>query len=129
MKKSAITMLVLSLVFVIIAIFFFAFTSAFAIGSLTAFFDPKGDAGDKIGGIFLFIAMLPFCLGLFVSAASVLPFNLVMLLKMKIKAWYTIAILIFAIAAMASAIIYVVAFPLLTSINSSSSAISSSRSA
>jgi len=128
MKKSAIVMLTFSLIFVLITTFLFFFTTVFSVSSVAAFFKPDGDAGDKIGGIFLFIVMVPYCIGMFISSACILPFNLVMMLKMKIKAWYTIAILIFAISMMALAIIYLFAFPFFTNINSSSSSsISSSQ--
>lgn len=127
MNKKAIPLLVLSLVFVLITVFFLAFATGFCLASLDAFLNAD-DVGDVIGGVFLFIALLPVCLGLFISAGCILPFNLVMMLKMKIKTWYTITILTFAIVAMALAVIYVVVFPLATSAQQAAHAVSSSSS-
>ena len=128
MKKSAIVMLSFALAFVIITLFLFFFTSLFCINSVIAYVNPNGDPGDKIGGIFLFIIMIPYCLGMFVSAGAILPFNLILRFKMKVKTWYTLAVLIFAIVMMVVAVLYLFAFPFATSVtSSSSSSISSSQ--
>ena len=127
MRKGAIPMLVLSLVFTLITVFILAFATAFCVTSLNAFYHADS-AADVVGGIFLFIALIPICIALFISGGCILPFNLVMILKMKIKTWYTYAILTFAIISMALAVIYVVALPLATASDAARNAISSSRS-
>ena len=129
MKKSTKVMMVFSIVFTTITIFFFAFATTFAVNSLVACYKPNADVGDVIGGVFLFIAMLPFCLGMFISAASILPFNLITMLKLKIRNGYTISILIFAIVMMVLSIAYCIAFPLATSIAHPNNTSSSSASA
>ena len=125
MNKKAIPLLVLSLVFCLVTIFFLAFATGFCFASLDAYIHADS-AGDVVGGIFLFIVLLPICLGLFISGGLILPFNLVMILKMKIKTWYTITILVFAIVAMVLAVCYAVAFPLATSVDQARNAVSSS---
>ena len=129
MKKSAITMLVLSLIFVVITGILLFFASLFVFGSLNALYKPDADLGDAIGGIILYIYLIMWCFGTAISAALILPFDLVLLVKFKIKKWYTIAILAFAIAAIVAAIIMFSAVPIAESIreaNSSSSIPSSS---
>ena len=124
MKKSAIVLLVFSLIFVVATLVFFVFSTIFGVTSLVAYFDPNGTAGDKVGSVFLFIAMIPYCAGMFLSGALTLPFDLALQKKLQDKTWYTKAILIFALVAMALAIIYVIVFPL--SVNATTSANSSS---
>ena len=126
MKKSAIVMLVFSLIFVVSALAFLVFASIFGIISLVAYFGPNSTDGDKIGSFFVFIAMIPYCLGMFASGLLILPFNITMIKKMEIKTWFTKAILIFAIVMMALAIIFVIVFPLAVNIAPASSGSSTS---
>ena len=128
MRKSAITLLVFSLVFVTLTIVLLLFTALFVGASLDALYKPDNNAGDVIGGIFLFIAMIPYCFGTIASALSILPFNLIMRLKMKIKTWYTLTIFIFAIAAVVTAVLLMITVPVISSITDASKASSSSSS-
>ena len=128
MRKSAITLLVFSLVFVTLTIVLLLFTALFVGASLDALYKPNNNAGDVIGGIFLFIAMIPYCFGTIASALSILPFNLIMRLKMKIKTWYTLTIFIFAIAAVVTAVLLMITVPVISSITDASKASSSSSS-
>ena len=128
MRKSAITLLVFSLIFVTLTIVLLFFTALFVGASLDALYKPDNNAGDVIGGIFLFIAMIPYCFGTIASALSILPFNLIMRLKMKIKTWYTLTIFIFAIAAVVTAVLLMITVPVISSITDASKASSSSSS-
>ena len=109
MKKSAITLLVFSLIFVTLTVVLLFFT-----------------AGDVLGGIILFIAMIPYCLGTIASAGAILPFNLIMRFRMKVKTWYTLVIFIFAIAAAVTAVVLLITVPVISSITDASKASSSS---
>ena len=128
MRKSAITLLVFSLIFVTLTIVLLFFTALFVGASLDALYKPGNNAGDVIGGIFLFIAMIPYCFGTIASALSILPFNLIMRIKMKIKTWYTLTIFIFAIAAVVTAVLLMITVPVISSITDASKASSSSSS-
>ena len=126
MKKSAIVLLVLALIFTAAALVFFVFSTILGVTSLAAYFDPNGTAGDKVGSVFLFIAMIPYCGGMLLSGGLILPFDLALEKKLQEKTWYTKALLIFALVAMALAIIYVITFPLCVNTTSSGSGSSSS---
>ena len=128
MRKSAITLLVFSLIFVTLTIVLLFLTALFVGASLDALYKPNNNAGDVIGGIFLFIAMIPYCFGTIASALSILPFNLIMRLKMKIKTWYTLTIFIFAIAAVVTAVLLMITVPVISNITDASKASSSSSS-
>lgn len=128
MKKSAIVLLIFSLVFVTLTSFLLVLTTMFVWGSLDALYKPDADLGSVLGGIFLFIAMIPYCLGTIASSALILPFNLIMRFKMKIKTWYTLAVFIFAIAAIATAVLLLFAVPIASGITQAGKAASSSSS-
>ena len=126
MKKSAITLLVFSLIFVTLTVVLLFFTALFVGASLSALYKPDNNAGDVLGGIILFIAMIPYCLGTIASAGAILPFNLVMRFRMKVKTWYTLVIFIFAIAAAVTAVVLLITVPVISSITDASRASSSS---
>ena len=107
MKKSAIVLLVFACIFVTTTLVLLVFTSLFSISSLMAIF--KGDAkfGDVLGGILLYIYVI--LLGIFtvVSAVLILPFDSILMGKMKINTWYTKTIMIFAIVAIVISIFFI----------------------
>lgn len=125
MKKSAIVLLVFSCLFVTTTIVLLFFTSMFAFSSLDAIFNPKSTGGDVLGGVILFILMIPYCLGSAASALLILPFDIIMIAKMKINRWFTKAILIFAIAAIVYAIMLLFSVPIVSALQPSSSSSSS----
>ena len=126
MKKSAIILLVFACLFTTITLVLLAFTSLFSISSLMAIF--KGDAqfGDVLGGILLYIYVILLGIATVASAALILPFDLIMIGKMKINKWYTKAILIFAIAAIVISILFIFSLPIAGALQPSSSSSSSS---
>lgn len=121
MKKSAIILLVFACIFVTTTLVLLAFTCLFCISSMTALLKDGKTLGDALGGIFLYIYDILLAIGTIISAALILPFDLIMIGKMKINKWYTKAILIFAIAAIVVSFFFIFALPIMTTLNSSSS--------
>ena len=129
MKKSGIIMLVFACLFVTTTLVLLVFTSLFSISSMMAIMKKDGTFGDALGGILLYIYDILLAIVTIVSAALILPFDLIMIGKMKINTWYTKTILIFAIAAIVVSLFFIFALPIMTALNpssSSSSMISSS---
>ena len=96
---------------------------------MMAIFKEGGTFGDALGGILLYIYDILLAIVTIVSAALILPFDIIMIAKMKINKWYTKAILIFAIAAIVYAILLLFSVPIVSALqpsSSSSSMISSS---
>ena len=126
MKKSAISMLVVSLIFVLITSVLLFFSTLFVVGTLNALYKPDHTAGDVIGGIFLYLYLILLCFGTVISAVLIIPFDLIMLIKMKIKTWYTIAILVFAGVAIIASIIMFISVPVAQDISDAGKAANSS---
>ena len=126
MKKSAVTMLVVSLIFVLITSVLLFFSTLFVMGTLNALYKPDHTAGDVIGGIFLYLYLVLLCFGTVVAAVLILPFNLIMMIKMKIRKWYTITILVFAIVAIVASVLMFISVPVAQSIADAGKASSSS---
>lgn len=129
MKKSGIVLLVFACLFVTTTLVLLFFTSLFCISSMTALLSEEKTLGDALGGIFLYIYDILLAIGTIISAALILPFDLILIGKMKINKWYTKTILIFAIVAIVASLFFIFALPIMTAMNpssSSSSMISSS---
>ena len=129
MKKSGIVLLVFACLFVTTTLVLLFFTSLFCISSMTALLSEEKTLGDALGGIFLYIYDILLAIGTIISAALILPFDLILIGKMKINKWYTKTILIFAIVAIFASLFFIFALPIMTAMNpssSSSSMISSS---
>ena len=121
MKKSGIIMLVFACLFVTTTLVLLAFTSLFSISSMMAIMKKDGTFGDALGGILLYIYDILLAIITIISAALILPFDLVLIGKMKVNTWYTKTILIFAIFAIVASLFFIFALPIMTSLNSSSS--------
>ena len=135
MSKKALTMLILSCIFVTAA---FALTVLDAYVSISAYTLLLGDAdyasfgealGAALGGILLYVYTI--ILGIFILLNSLLTiiFDLILLLKENKKKWYSFTILGVAVACMIAAIVFVAMLPALSkaqdAAKSSSSAVES----
>ena len=130
-SRAKTTFLTLALVFVGIAATLFAVTIYYASTTLYILYHDEATIGDVFGGLITWILVIMYGALTLVAAGGILPFDLLLMNKCKVKAWYTNLILIFAIVVMVLTIFTVLGLPLIgrlyyTLNNSSSSAISSS---
>ena len=126
MSKGRIVLLVWALIFVTISSVLFSLTAFYSSFSLYAIFNPNADLGSTIGGVLLWILGMIYGIFTVVSSSLILPFDLVLLNKLKVKTWYTKAILVFAIATICISFVLVFILPISASIYSSASNSSSS---
>ena len=122
-KRGALAMLILSLIFVTITAFLLCFDLVWTGSSISLIYSKGASGWDALGGVIIYVYVILLSIGVSVSALLALPFNLVLMLKMNVKTWYTKAILIFIIVAVVLAIFLAFSLPLAGSLwpNSSSS--------
>ena len=133
MNKKALTMLILSCVFVTIAVLLTALDAYVSISSYMLLFGSHpenfGEAlGAALGGVFLYIYTILLGIAILVFGFLTLPFDII-LLKTNGKKWYSFVILGVAIACMVAAIAFVGMLPAISqaqeAAKSSSSAVES----
>ena len=132
MSKKSLTMLVLSCVFVTIAVLLTAFDAYVSISSYTLLFgsDPQsfGEAlGVAIGGILLYVYTILVGIGVLAFGILTLPFDII-LLKTNGKKWYSITILVVAIVCIVAAIAFVAMLPAVSQAQEAARAANSSSS-
>ena len=133
MSKKAITMLVLSCIFVTIAALLTALDAYVSISSYSLLFgsNPEsfGEAlGAALGGILLYVYTILLGIAIIAFGILTIPFD-VILLKTNGKKWYSFVILGVAIACMVAAIVFIGMLPAISqaqeAAKSSSSAVES----
>ena len=124
------TFFVLALVFVTIATFLFGVTAYYASTTLYILYHDEASIGDVFGGLITWILVIMYGVLTMVAAGGILPFDLLLINKCKVKTWYTKVILIFAITMIVLSFISMLGLPIASSIyranHQSSSSISSS---
>ena len=125
LAKSAIVMIVLSCLFMTVALVPFFFEAMFTWGAVDALIIKGKTLGDALGGVFLFIFVIMF--GIITTACGLvcLPFNIV-LLKKAGKKWYSLTLLIITIVIVVLAILMIFVIPAASSMSTSSSNVDSS---
>lgn len=130
MSKTKNIFLTLALVFTGITIVLFATTIYYASVTLYALYHDKPNIADIFGGIILWSMVIMFAIFTIAAAGGILPFDLLLINKCKVKTWYTRLLFIFSITMMALSLITMLGLPIAGSIyhayHSSSSSISSS---
>ena len=133
MNRKALTMLILSCIFVTIAALLTALDAYVSISSYALLFgsDPQnfGEAlGAALGGILLYVYTILLGIGILLFGILTLPFDIA-LLKINGKKWYSFVILGVAILCMVAAIAFVGMLPAISqaqeAAKSSSSAVES----
>ena len=130
-SRAKTTFFVLALVFVALATILFGVTAYYASSTLYILYHDEASIGDVFGGLITWILVIMYGVLTMVAAGGILPFDLLLINKCKVKAWYTKAILIYAIVIMAVTLLTMLGLPLIGKLyyalnNSSSSAASSS---
>ena len=130
MSNRARTMLILSCVFITIALLILAYDAYMSIGAYTLLFSGKaenfGEAlGKAFGGLILYAMTILCSIGTILFAGVTLPFDIV-LLKENGKKWYSITILVVAIVCIVAAITFVAMLPIISEAQSAANASSSS---
>ena len=130
MGKTKTTFLTLALVFVGLTIALFAVTVYYASNTLYLIYHDKPNIVDVFAGLILWAVVIMYATFTMVAAGGILPFDLLLINKCKVKTWYTKVILIFAITMIVLSFISMLGLPIASSIyranHQSSSSISSS---
>lgn len=129
MTKTNKVMLVFACIFATLTAILLTGQILIELWSMGLLFGKDADLGSAIGGIFIFIYSIMFGAAAIVGAVVTLPFDIV-LLKSNGKKWYSLALLIFSIAAIVTAIVFFFMLPMVSEAvsRSSSSSIPSSSS-
>ena len=132
MNKKALTMLILSCVFVTAAVLLTALDAYVCVSSYTLLlrndYESFGEAlGGVLGGILLYVYTIMLGVAIIVFSILTIPFD-VILLKTNGKKWYAIAILVAAGVCILAAIAFVGMLPAISQAQEAAKAASSSSS-
>ena len=131
MSNKAKTFLILSCVFVTIAALLSALHLYLSYGTYSLIFTNAENLGEALGVVFGLIVFIAYSLllgiGILVSGGLTLGF-VIPLMKIEGKKWYSIAIMVVAIIAIALAILAFVMIPVVSDAHSAASSSSSSSS-
>ena len=131
MSNKAKTFLILSCVFVTIAALLSALHLYLSYGTYSLIFTHAENLGEALGVVFGLIVFIAYSLllgiGILVSGGLTLGF-VIPLMKIEGKKWYSIAIMVVAIIAIALAILAFVMIPVVSDAHSAASSSSSSSS-
>ena len=130
MSKQAKTMLIIACIFATISAVLLYFDAYMSISTYVLLFGSKAeDLGDALGKVFgtviLYAMTIILGIGVVASSAVVLPFD-IRLLKLQGKKWYSIVLLVFAIVAIVSAVVFVAMLPVVGQIQDAARSASSS---
>ena len=130
MSKKALTMLILSCIFVTFAVILTALDAYVSISSYVLLFGSHpenfGEAlGAALGGVLLYVYTILLGIAIFVFAVITIPFD-VILLKENGKQWYSLVILSVAIACIVTAFVFVGMLPAISKAQEAANASSSS---
>ena len=131
MSKKAKTFLILSCVFVTIAALLSTLHLYLSYGTYSLIFTNAENLGEALGVVFGLIVFIAYSLllgiGILVSGGLTLGF-VIPLMKIEGKKWYSIAIMVVAIVAIALAILAFVMIPVVSDAHNAASSSSSSSS-
>ena len=132
MNKKALTMLILSCIFVTVAFILTAFDAYVSVSSYMLLFgsNPEnfGEAlGAALGGVLLYVYTILLGIAILAFGILTLPFDIA-LLKINGKKWYSFVILGVAIACILAAIIFVGMLPAISKAQEAAKSASSSSS-
>ena len=130
MNKKALTMLILSCIFVTVAVLLTALDAYVSISSYMLLFGSHpenfGEAlGAALGGVLLYVYTILLGIAILAFGILTLPFDII-LLKANGKKWYAFVILGVAIACMVAAITFVGMLPAISKAQEAAKASSSS---
>lgn len=130
MSKKALTMLIISCIFVTFAVILTALDAYVSISSYVLLFGSHpenfGEAlGAALGGVLLYVYTILLGIAIFVFAVITIPFD-VILLKENGKQWYSLVILSVAIACIVTAFVFVGMLPAISKAQEAAKASSSS---
>ena len=130
MNKKALTMLILSCIFVTVAVLLTALDAYVSISSYMLLFGSHpenfGEAlGAALGGVLLYVYTILLGIAILAFGILTLPFDII-LLKTNGKKWYAFVILGVAIACMVAAITFVGMLPAISKAQEAAKASSSS---
>ena len=115
MSRAKNVFLVLACVFLTMALIFFSLTVYYASSTLHFIYTNKPNIGTVFGSLIYWMIVAIYGLFTIFFAGGILPFDLILMNKYKIKKWYTILLLASSITLMALSLIAIFALPLLSS--------------
>ena len=131
MTKKSKTLLILSCVFVTIAVILSFIHLTLSYGTYSLFFNNPENFGEALGEVFAIIIFIAysiiFAIAILIASGLTLAFD-IPLLKINGKKWYSIAILVVAIVAILLAAFAIAMIPLVSKIASNAKSSSSSSS-
>lgn len=131
MTKKSKTLLILSCVFVTIAVILSFIHLTLSYGTYSLFFNNPENFGEALGEVFAIIIFIAysiiFAIAILVASGLTLAFD-IPLLKINGKKWYSIVILVVAIVAILLAAFAIAMIPLVSKIASNAKSSSSSSS-
>ena len=116
MSRGKTTMLVLAFVCMGAALIFFVITILYTCLSYYEIYKTTSTIGSVFLGLLYWIPVVSYGLMTAFFAGGILPFDLILMNKFKVKTWYTKALLIFAIVMIALAILTIFSLPVANSI-------------
>ena len=119
MKRSAKIMLTLATVFTIITAVFFMLTCIFSVGAIDAI--NKGDFGDALGGVFLYIIGIMFSCFTITTAIPIFPFACIFQAKNGKSTSVSISMIVFAVVAIVASFFFTIYLPVTAALKSASS--------
>lgn len=122
------TMLVLAIVCLSLATISVGVTAFYTSLSFYEIYKTTSNVGSVVLGILYWFPVVCYGMMSIFFAGGVLPFDLILLNKGKVKKWYTIIILVLAIAIIVAAFTMIFALPIATSVANASRHSSSSTS-
>jgi len=116
MNKTKNTFLILALVFVAVTLVLFSVTVYYASSTIYLVYHDKPSFGDVFGGMILWILVVMYGIFTIVAAGGILPFDLLLMNKCKVKTWYTKLMFIFSITMMALTLLSMLSLPIASNI-------------
>ncbi|HHT67076.1 MAG TPA: hypothetical protein GX010_02490 [Erysipelotrichaceae bacterium] len=111
LNKFATIMLIFALVFTIATLFLLPFSLAFVINSLVLIYTHDPSSGVVIYFNHLYYVSFLYLILTACLSAAILPFDIILLRKMRINTWYTKALLIFSILSLALSLLLIFSLP------------------
>ena len=115
MSRAKNVFLILACVFLGVALIFFSLTIYYVSTTLHFIFTNKPNIGTVFGSLIYWVIVVIYGVFTIFFAGGILPFDLILMNKYKIKKWYTILLLISSITLMSLSLIAIFVLPVSSS--------------
>lgn len=115
-SRTKTTFLVLALVFTTLTLILFSITVYYASSTLYLIYHDKPNIGTVFGGLILWVLVIMYSIFTLAAAGGILPFDLLLMNKCKVRTWYTRAMFVFSITMMVLSFITMFALPIASNV-------------